>query len=151
MTRISRLSLLLSLLVLGVPAAARAQMFEPLRFTAPFAFQAGKRLLPAGTYLLAPLNDMNGGNLFTLSSRTTQLTFVMGDGLGVRPDRKAKTDEVIFAFDHAAGHYVMCQVWDEGERSGIQVHGTYDLTQAARAAQGNAPDRPEIVPVPAVR
>jgi hypothetical protein len=139
------------MLMLGAPAAARAQMYEPLRFTTPFAFQAGKRLLPAGTYLLAPLNDTNGGNLFMLSSRTAHATFVMGDGLGVRPGAKAKTDEVIFAFDHATGHYVMCQVWDEGERSGIQIHGTYDLMQAARAAQGNAPNQPEIVPVPAVR
>ena len=71
---------------------------------------------------------------------------MMGDGLGSSPDAKARTDEVIFAFDHAAGHYVMCQVWDSAEQSGIQVHGTYDLTQAAKAREGNAPNLDAIVP-----
>jgi hypothetical protein len=70
----------------------------------------------------------------------------MGDGLGLSPDAKAQTDEVIFAFDHAAGHYVMCQVWDSAEQSGIQVHGTYNLTQAAKAREGNAPTLDVIVP-----
>ena len=40
----------------------------------------------------------------------------------------------------------MCQVWDTAEQSGIQVHGTYDLTQAAKAREGNAPNLDVIVP-----
>ena len=61
MKHIVRTSLLLTFLVLGWPAVARAQLFEPLRFTTAFAFQAGQRFLPAGTYVLAPLNGDNGG------------------------------------------------------------------------------------------
>jgi hypothetical protein len=146
MKHIVRVSLFLTVLVLGWPAVARAQLFEPLRFTTSFAFQAGQQFLPAGTYVLAPLNGDNGGNVFTLSDTRTQVTFMMGDGLGLSPDAKAQTDEVIFAFDHAAGHYVMCQVWDSAEQSGIQVHGTYNLTQAAKAREGNAPTLDVIVP-----
>jgi hypothetical protein len=152
MKYITRVFLFLIPLGLAWPAIARAQMFEPLRFTTTFPFEAGHRLMPAGTYLLDPLNGVNGGNVFTLSDART-VTFMIGDGLGASPDGKARTSEVIFAFDHAAGHYVMCQVWDAGEQSGIQLHGTYDLTRAAKTRAGNLPDTPElIVPAsPAIR
>ena len=147
MKTINRVFLFLIPLTLGWPAIAGAQMFDSLRFTTPFAFEAGHRLMPAGTYVLSPLNASNGGNVFTLSNDRT-VTFMMGDGLGRSPDGKANSSEVVFAFDHAAGHYVMCQVWDASERSGVQIHGTYDLTRAARALQGDTPDNNEMI-VPA--
>ena len=145
MKSVVRISLVLTVLVLGLPAIARAQLFEPLRFTTSFPFEAGHRFVPAGTYTLAPLNGDIGGNVFTLSNANS-VTFVMGDNLGVSPNSKATSDEVIFAFDHAAGHYVMCQVWDSGEQSGVQIHGTYDLSKAAKAREGNAPNLDLIVP-----
>jgi hypothetical protein len=145
MKSVVRISLVLAVLVLGWPAIARAQIYEPLRFTTSFPFEAGHRFVPAGTYTLAPLNGDIGGNVFTLTDANT-VTFMMGDNLGVSPHAKATYDEVIFAFDHAAGHYVMCQVWDSGEQSGIQVHGTYDLSKAAKAREGNAPNLDVIVP-----
>ena len=140
MKSIVRSSLIAALLVPGLPAIARAQMFDPIRFTTTFSFQAGQRLMPPGTYLLEPLESANAGNLFTLENRATrQVTFMIGDGLGASPDPKAVSAEVIFAFDHAAGHYVLCQVWDTSEQSGLQIHGTYDLSKAAKAAEANAP------------
>jgi|SoiMetStandDraft_5_1073268.scaffolds.fasta_scaffold132698_1 hypothetical protein len=140
MKSIVRSCLIAALLVPGLPAIASAQMFEPIRFTTTFSFQAGQRLMPAGTYLLEPIGSANAGNLFTLENRTSrQVTFMIGDGLGASPDPKATADEVVFAFDHAAGHYVLCQVWDSSEQSGVEVHGTYDLIKAARAAEANAP------------
>jgi hypothetical protein len=145
MKSVVRISLALTVFVLSLPAIAHAQLFEPLRFTTSFPFEAGQRFVPAGTYILAPLNGDNGGNVFTLSNANT-VTFMMGDNLGISPHSKATSDEVIFAFDHAAGRYVMCQVWDSGEQSGIQVHGTYDLSQAAKAREGNAPNLDVIVP-----
>jgi hypothetical protein len=144
MKSITRVFLFLVPLAVGWPALATAQMFDSLRFTSPFAFEAGQRLMPAGTYVLAPLNGANGGNVFTLSDGRT-VTFMMGDGLGRSPDGKPRSSEVVFAFDHAAGHYVMCQVWDAGDQSGIQIHGTYDLTRSARALEGNRPDIDEMI------
>jgi hypothetical protein len=156
MKSIVRSSLIAALLVPGLPAIARAQMFEPIRFTTTFSFQAGQRLMPAGTYLLEPFGTGNAGNLFTLSSRENrQVTVMIGDGLGANPDPKANADEVVFAFDHAAGHYVMCQVWDSSEQAGVQVHGTYDLLRAAKAAEANAPapqhDEVIVPAAPAIR
>src|SRR4030095_10150750 len=102
-----RMSLLLTFVVLGRPAIASAQLFEPLRFTAPFAFEAGHLLMPADTYVLAPLASDLGGQLYTLSNTRMQVTFVWADGLGASPDPKPTSNEVIFAVDHATGHYVM--------------------------------------------
>ena len=123
---------LLACLLLGVPAIAHAQMFEPLRFTAPFAFEAGNRMLPAGTYVLTPLTTNSGGHLYTLSNTRVALAFLNGDGLSANPAPKGNSDEVVFEFDHATGHYVMCQVWEASESSGIQLTGTYHLTQDAK-------------------
>ena len=155
MKSIVRSSLIAALLVPGLPAIARAQMFEPIRFTTTFSFEAGQRLMPAGTYLLEPFGGGNAGNLFTLSSRDNrQVTVMIADGLGANPDAKANADEVVFAFDHAAGHYVMCQVWNSSEQAGVQVHGTYDLLRAARTAEANAPAPPQddvILPATTIR
>jgi hypothetical protein len=152
MKSIVRISLLFTLLVMGWPAVARAQLFEPIRFTTPFAFEVGQRLLPAGTYVLAPQTSAIEGTIFTLSDTRRQIAFVSGNGLGASPDPKATSDEVVFVLDRATGNYVMCEVWDPSERSGVQLSGTYELTQAAKAREGNAPNQEATVPTgPAIK
>jgi len=152
MKSIVRISFLLTTLVLGWPAVARAQLFEPVRFTTTFSFEVGQQLMPAGTYVLAPQTSAVAGKIFTLSNTSRQVAFVSGDGLGASPDPKATSDEVIFVFNHATGHYAMCKVWDPSEQSGVQLSGTYALTQAAKAHEGNAPDHEVTVPAaPAIK
>ena len=151
MKSIVRISVLFTFLVVGWPAVARAQLFEPIRFTTSFAFEVGQRLLPAGTYVLAPQTSAIEGTIFTLSDSRRQVAFVSGNGLGASPDQKATSDEVVFVLDHATGHYVMCEIWDPSEQSGIQLSGTYGLTQAARAREANAPDQGATVPAGTIK
>src|SRR4029434_1402649 len=89
----------------------------------------------ADTYVLAPLASDLGGQLYTLSNTRMQVTFVWADGLGASPDPKPTSNEVIFAVDHATGHYVMCQVWDSSEQSGVQLNGNEGVPWGGRASR----------------
>jgi hypothetical protein len=145
---ITRIALLSAVVLLGAPAIASAQMRYPVRFTAPFAFQVGHRLLPAGEYVLAPLS--NDQYAFTLSNGKQSVMFMKGDGLGRNPDPKWSSSSDLVVFERGDNHYVLCQVWDSGEQLGVQMSGTYGLTkEAARQERHGSPDNVMIPAAPA--
>jgi hypothetical protein len=122
---------LIGLAALSLTASiAHAQITEGIRFTTSFAFTAGRVELPAGTYLIAPMTN-DPGVLAIEDAKGTRVILETDPAASEHPGR-VESDKVVFT--KTDDTYVLCQVWDEADRSGAQIVGTFKLTQAAAHA-----------------
>lgn len=107
-------SLVLVALV-AVSAQAQSRSRQQLRFNAPFAFNAGNTVLPAGEYQLTIVNPSSDHSVLRIMSSdgkfTTMIRTIDVEGW-VSP--KAK-----LSFRHYGDHYFLAQVWMAGESTGL--------------------------------
>lgn len=120
----------LTVALLGIPTVAHAQVVKPMRFTAPFSFEAGRQMMPAGTYLLTPVHNRFETFMLTNLAEPDRTVFVTGDGLANTRTKATDSDKIVF--EPGQTHYVMCQVWSVESKSGLQLTGTYDLTDQSK-------------------
>jgi hypothetical protein len=144
MSAVARLSLL-GLAALGLTASlAQAQITEGMHFTTTFSFTAGHTALPAGTYTITPM--VNDSAVLALSDGRRTVALLEAEPAASEKPGKAQPDEVVFT--RTGDSYVLCQIWDEADRSGAQIAGTFRLTRDAHTAAASAAAAPHPVIVP---
>jgi hypothetical protein len=99
----------------GVGRTASAQLNEAIKFTTTFPFTAGGTTLPAGAYTVRPLENDHGVMLIS-NGRDTKILDVVPTGAASTQPVK---DEVVFRKEPVG--YVLSQIWDAAERSGVQT------------------------------
>jgi hypothetical protein len=99
----------------GVGRAASAQVNEAIKFTTTFPFTVGKTTFPAGAYTVRPL-ESDQGVMVISNGRDTKLLDVVPTGTAAKQPVK---DEVVFRKEPAG--YVLSQIWDAAEGSGVQT------------------------------
>jgi hypothetical protein len=142
-TRKHQLLLLLTALVLTLTinsTQAQAQINGQLEATIPFQFHVGDSKLPAGKYLIQPLDD---SDLTVLEIRsadgsTSALFEVQLTQANSTPNKGELT------FDKYGNRYFLEKVFDEGHPTGSQaVKSRYEkrVEQAAADSQEHVPAR----------
>src|SRR5689334_10159925 len=114
MSAVTRLSLITIAAVAATASLAHAQITESIRFTTTFPFTAGQVALPAGTYSIAP--TPTNPDLLALSDGRRTVAILEADPAANDPRGLIEPDEVVFT--RTGDSYVLCQVWDEADRSG---------------------------------
>jgi hypothetical protein len=101
--------------MVGVGRIASAQVDEPIKFKTTFPFTAGQTQFPAGSYTVRPLEIGNG--VMEISNGSEARYFVVEP---TGPSRHGSTkDEIVFR--KSGETYVLTQIWDGAERSGVQT------------------------------
>jgi len=137
-----------SMLFVGIlaltPARAGAQVFDTIRFTAPFPFIAGKVELPAGTYTITPvgidvsavfIRDFDHGVFVSVDPADRPMSQAINAQSG---------EKLIFKLRD--GKYVLSQIWENGNRDGEQVAGTYPVPAPKSAAVPSSNDLTVVIP-----
>jgi hypothetical protein len=117
MSRITRTVVTTGMMMaaVGVGRIASAQVDEPIKFTTTFPFTAGRTQFPAGSYTVRPLEIGNG--VMEISNGSEARYFVV-ESTGPARHGSAK-DEIVFK--KSDEHYVLSQIWDGAEGSGVQT------------------------------
>jgi hypothetical protein len=102
-------------LLTGISPAS-AQIYQEMTFKTTFAFKVGTRMLPAGTYTVAPAFDGSGALLEIRGDRHAALFF--GENAG-KPQVDPKQSAVLF--NRSGDHYVLTEIWDASEREGSDI------------------------------
>ncbi len=113
--------LVLSLLIVGGLTAVRAQLDSNTILDAniPFQFTVGNTTLPAGKYVIKPL-DNSGDNPNVIEVRSTDDRMaVIFDSENASLDNAPKKSEIIF--DKIGNQYFLSQIFVEGENYGAQM------------------------------
>jgi hypothetical protein len=111
-----RVALAVTLFAIAAPAAARAQMVEPMKFTTPFGFTAGKTHFGAGTYVARPLD---GDPTVVCIQNEHGGPTAMVVGIGDRPNRDPVRSEVRFVREGSG--LVLKSLWDASSGEGVEV------------------------------
>jgi hypothetical protein len=111
-----RFALALALVTAALPAVARAQMVEEMKFTTTFAFMAGKTHFSPGTYVARPLDgDPTVVEIKGEHGGPTALLV----GLGDIPKRDPQMSGVTFVREGQT--LVLKRIWDESSGEGVDV------------------------------
>ncbi len=105
----------LGLIATVAVGTARAQVTEPIKFTASFPFSVGAVTLPAGSYTVRPLDDMLG--MMSISNGNRTVFFDTIDA-AVR-NTSDVPDEVVFR--RANGHYALSEILDASDDGGVAI------------------------------
>jgi hypothetical protein len=137
-----------SMLFLGIlaltPARVGAQVFDTIRFTAPFSFIAGKVELPSGTYTISPVG-ISASAIFIRSFEHGVLVSVDPVDRPMSPAITAQSGEQL-VFKLREGKCVLSQIWENGNRDGEQVAGTYPVQPSKSAGIPSAEDVTVLIP-----
>jgi hypothetical protein len=118
---IRRSLVLIGGLLIGQAASAQAQESFRLDAKIPFEFQAGKRTLPAGEYLLT-LDQWQEPGVLTIRNRTSNTSeFVL-----IEPtDNPKRAGDGRLVFEHEGDSYVLTEAFAAGSRVGGELLGTH--------------------------
>ena len=129
------------LLLLGValivaltmhPTKAQSQIMNRLEVNVPFDFHVGNNTLPAGKYVIHPLED---SDLTVLEIRSADgSTSAFFDVQSV--DAKVVPAKNEVTFQKYGNRYFLAKVFEEGNRSGDRVTESRDETRTGQAAEG---------------
>jgi hypothetical protein len=137
-TRRKQLLLLGVALIVAVavsPTQAHAQIMDPLGVNVPFEFHVGNSTLPAGKYIIQPLDD---SDLTVLEIRSADgSTTAFFDVQSVDAKSVPARNEVTFR--KYGNRYFLANVFEEGNRSGGKVTESRDERSISRAAEAQAP------------
>lgn len=109
-------ALAVALVTAALPAVARAQMVEEMKFTTTFAFTAGKTHFSPGTYVARPLDgeptvvEIQGEH-----GGPTALLVAIGD----MPKHDPQMSGVTFVREGQT--LVLKRIWDESSGEGVDV------------------------------
>ena len=132
-------SMALCIMLSVIPALAE----PPVEAEIPFAFQAGKIKLPAGTYKVTfPTSTL----MLIKSSDNTSSSFLMTMST-IRPGNERERAKLVF--NRYGDRYFLNQVWTGGTESGRLLQQTKAEVEAARLAP--RPSGPQVATIPARR
>jgi hypothetical protein len=103
------------------PVSAQAQYPEELRASVPFAFKAGRALLPAGEYELRFDEVSRTGALVVRSHDGRQASIMLAEKAEVP---KATRSEAVLVFAKVGDGYVLSEVLDAGDGFGVEILGS---------------------------
>ena len=135
------------LLLLGValiaaltmhPTKAQAQIMDTLEVNVPFEFHVGNSTLPAGKYVIQPLDASDLTVLEIRSADGSTSAFV--DVQSVDAESVPAKNEV--SFQKYGNRYFLAKMFAEGNRSGDKVTESRDERRIGQVAKGQ-----EHVPV----
>jgi len=113
------------------PNKARAQVIDPLEANVPFEFHVGNSTLPAGKYVIQPLDD---SDLTVLEIRSADgSTAAFFDVQAVEAKSEPAKNEVIFK--KYGNRYLLANVFEEGNRSGDRVIESRDERRVGQGAE----------------
>jgi hypothetical protein len=125
---ITMLSLVVMSLIL-IPTVAHAQSRE--KANVPFAFHAGMKQLPAGTYEIT-VEGRNSNTIMIRNVETWESVLVTA-----RPEQPGKTEGKL-VFDRAGNQYFLAEVWRNSGTGGMIVP-TYEKKLAKELQLAQAP------------
>ena len=103
---------LVAALVLCGPAMAAVT--EPITVDVPFDFVVEKTPLPAGRYVVEPLETSDSGSAVIRSEDgRREVTFITEEST-----RRSPVTDTELVFDEAGGAYRLCQIWVAGVAEG---------------------------------
>jgi len=148
-SRLIGFSMLFAGILALTPVRAGAQVFDTIRFTAPFSFIAGKVELPAGTYTISPVG-ISASAVFIRNYDRGVLISVDPAGRPMSSSINAQSGEKL-VFKLREGKYVLSQIWENGDRDGEQIAGTYPVAAPKSAGISSAEDVTILIPAQAAR
>jgi hypothetical protein len=122
-----RLALAISILSIIAPAAALAQMTEPMKFTTSFPFTVGRTNFAPGTYTARPLEG-DPSVICIQGEHGGRAAIVIGVAEG--PRNEPPTNEVTFVRE--GQRLVLKSLWDNSMSEGL------DIMPAVTSAHANA-------------
>jgi hypothetical protein len=96
---------------------ADAQVLEPLKFQTTFPFTVEQMTFPAGNYTLRPM-EMDPYVFQISDGKTTKLLITEPAGPPKATGRAKPDDEVVFT--KRGDQYVLSEIWDAAERTGVE-------------------------------
>jgi hypothetical protein len=127
---IRRSLVLIGGLLIGQAASAHAQESFRLDAKIPFEFQAGKRTLPAGEYLLT-LDQSKEPGVLTIQDRAGKASELVLIEPTDNPERAADGRLV---FEREGDSYVLSELFAAGSRVGGELLGTHVPEHRAQPA-----------------
>ena len=122
---------MIALLVLvgAMAVAARAQTAgrAQMRVSIPFQFHVGDTTLPAGDFLVQPLNPTSDGATLQISRKDGSANTII-NMIGASGDTQSMTKLV---FRRYGNQHYFAEVWIDGEKDGLQA----PKSKAERATQ----------------
>jgi hypothetical protein len=106
-----------AVLVIG-SVRADAQVMEPLRFQTTFPFTVEQMNFPAGHYTIRPVDDLDPFILEISDGKTTKILEVESAGGPSDGSRMINPDDEV-VFTKIGDRYVLREIWDAAERSGV--------------------------------
>ena len=129
---------LLALALLAAAQMARAQ--ESLLVNIPFAFTAGKMMLPPGEYRVQNTGEASPALLIQRTDQSAA-TFVTSNAMTAnRPQAQSK-----LIFHRYGNRYFLSQIWVEGHSRGRDLLPSAREKEQALLARNEAPDQVTIV------
>jgi hypothetical protein len=106
----------IALLTMLAPAAASAQMTEPMKFTTTFPFKAGRVNFAPGTYMARPLDG--DSSVICIQPEHGGKTALLV-GIGESPRKDPAKSEV--TFKREGSQLVLKSLWDESDGQGVDI------------------------------
>ena len=121
------------------PMAAWAQTEDHLNVDVPFQFRAGNTLLPAGRYLVEPV-DESEPNVLVFRGINNHAVAIVST---LPTERSTYPDKSDLKFDKVGNQEVLTKIWVAGEEQGYQLldSGSKTVTMASNShsARRSAP------------
>ena len=103
----------------GVLVMAGAASAQTVKAEIPFAFQAGNKLMPPGTYEVGILHGVSGNEVFRLYSMDERKSVLAVPSVRQDPAKEWKADgRPRLAFACGTGHCALTEIWN-GSTSSI--------------------------------
>ncbi len=134
-TKTKQLLLLGVALIVAVaihPSQAQAQIMDTVEVNVPFEFHVGNNTLPAGDYIIHPLEDADLTVLEIRSADGSASAFFDVQSV----DAKVVPAKNEVTFQKYGNRYFLAKVFQEGNRSGDKVTESRDETRIGQAAEG---------------
>jgi len=93
---------------------AHAQVTERMRFATSFPFVVGHKEMPAGHYIVSPLDDNNLSVLRVTNGRDTAFVTVIPEG--VKANEPSDNE---LTFTHYGNQYYLSEIWDALDDSAV--------------------------------
>jgi hypothetical protein len=125
MKKLFRSTFAIALFSVLAPAAAHAQMIEPIKFTTTFAFVAGHTNFAPGAYIARPL-DGDPSVVCVQAEHGGKTALLVG--IGERPRHDPAQSQV--TFKREGSQLVLKSVWDESDGEGVDILPTISHVNA---------------------
>jgi hypothetical protein len=132
----------LMVLVGSLTASAKAQSLWRVKLVAniPFEFSAGNQMLPAGEYIVKPVNPASDQVVLQITSKDGRNSVM----LRMTSTRGKASETAVLVFHRYGDHYFLAQAWTPGERDGFEARKSRYERNVARELAGIKPQTKTI-------